>query len=208
MGPRLILLDMGMIVDVILTVAVVSIAAGAVAELQLRISYIGSAADSAAMGVDLLGSRPFCPIGWGEGDRPCTNRFGLAASVDLCPPRKRQQIGDVFAEEEQIVGKTHQREQTVGEEDLGEAKIEQFDGVEQQIQQTQDPCFDRNDKENHKLCIGIERGIGDQERHIQIVYHLQGIEVLPGCSNDLCFLRKYGAVCGKCGTADHGKDIH
>ena len=131
--PRLILLDMSMIADMILTVAVVSVAAGAIAEFQLWIRYIGSAADGTAMGVGLLGSRPFCPLRWGEGNRPCPNLLGLASSMDLCPPSQRQQIADILAEEKQVVGKAHQGEQAVGEENLREAEVKQFNCVEQQI---------------------------------------------------------------------------
>lgn len=42
---------MRVIVDMILTVAVVALALGAVAEFQLRICYIGASADRAAVGV-------------------------------------------------------------------------------------------------------------------------------------------------------------
>ena len=50
---------MGVVADVVLTIAMVAVAAGAVAELQLRIGNIGSAAYGAAVAViGLLGCLP------------------------------------------------------------------------------------------------------------------------------------------------------
>ena len=40
-----------MVVDVIHAVAVVAVAAGAVAEFQLRVGHVGSAADGTAVGI-------------------------------------------------------------------------------------------------------------------------------------------------------------
>ena len=47
--PFCVLLDVGVVVDVILTVAVIAVAPGAVAEFQLGIGHIGAAADGAAV---------------------------------------------------------------------------------------------------------------------------------------------------------------
>ena len=46
---------MGVIVDVILAITEIAVAAGAVTEFQLRVGNIGSAADGTAMGVSRCG---------------------------------------------------------------------------------------------------------------------------------------------------------
>ena len=78
--------DMRVIIDVVLTVAVVTLAAGAVAELQLRMRYICAAADGAFMRIRHLG---FCNgglvrTGIGEGDGLCLLLAGRLAEQ---PPR-------------------------------------------------------------------------------------------------------------------------
>ena len=69
---------MGVIADVFFAVAVVAVAAGAVAEFQLRIGHIGSAADGAAVGVGGLhrGGAGSIRAGSGEGDH-----LGLARGL-------------------------------------------------------------------------------------------------------------------------------
>lgn len=51
------LLNMGMVIDVILAVAVISVATGAITEFQLRVAHICASADSAAVGVVLCWPR-------------------------------------------------------------------------------------------------------------------------------------------------------
>ena len=50
----LFLLDMAVIGDVIFTVAEITLAAGTVPELQIRVTDIGTSADGAAMGTERL----------------------------------------------------------------------------------------------------------------------------------------------------------
>ena len=78
---------MSMVVDVIFAVAVISLTAGAVPELQIGIGNIRSAANSAAVGVGILG---FCHGGFvgtcaGEGDGFCSIwRFAVFLGQPLC----------------------------------------------------------------------------------------------------------------------------
>ena len=64
------LLYMGMIADMVFTVAVIALAAGTVTEFQLRIAYISPAADGAFVGVVGLGlgNGGLVGAGFGEGD--------------------------------------------------------------------------------------------------------------------------------------------
>ena len=68
-------LNMDMIVDMILTVAVVALALGAVAEFQLRVGHIGAAADGAFVGVG--GFRP----GGGGSVRACAGEGNLLSPL-------------------------------------------------------------------------------------------------------------------------------
>ena len=66
------LLDVCMIADVLFTVAVIAIAAGAVTEFQFRIGHIGSTADGTLVGVGFLRFRcgaAGCTVCIGEGNR-------------------------------------------------------------------------------------------------------------------------------------------
>ena len=81
--PSLGLFNVGVVVDVVLAVAVVAVALGAVAELQLRIGNIGAAADGAAVDGREPGSWAFCPewkgmgpvLGWGLWKPPVRRAF-------------------------------------------------------------------------------------------------------------------------------------
>lgn len=77
-ATRLCLFNVGVIADVILTVAVVATAAGAVTELQLGIGNIGSSAHGAAVGVVVLA---FLPLGRCELHHPGTVGLGLCVFV-------------------------------------------------------------------------------------------------------------------------------
>ena len=101
---------MGVVADVVFAVAVVAAAAGAVAELQLRVGLVGTAADGTLVGVvGLLGRLGAELDGFMVDSRLC---FRLA----LDPPGGGQQIQHILSEEEEVVGKGHQREEVVGQE--------------------------------------------------------------------------------------------
>ena len=105
---------MGVVVDVVLAVAVVAVALGAVAELQLRIGNIGAAADGAAVMVGSLGLG-FLPGVEGDGTGFGLGLMEAAGPPGLYPPGQGDKIGNILAEEQEVVGKGNQREQIVGE---------------------------------------------------------------------------------------------
>ena len=94
---------MGVIADMILAVAIVAIAPGAVPELQFRIRNICTAADGAAVGV---GSGCFF-LSLGLFHK-VDHRTGLLVSGSMLQEGK--QINYIFACEKQIVQKTYQGE--------------------------------------------------------------------------------------------------
>ena len=88
---------MDVIADVILTVAVIALAPGAVAELQIRIGHIGSTANGAPMAVIRL----FCSLLGTERDRSgsVVMIYGfLGAALD-----KREKIQNIRANKKQII---------------------------------------------------------------------------------------------------------
>ncbi len=164
---------MGMIADVILTVAVVAVAAGAIAEFQFRIGDIRATANRADMVIGRLGfcRRRLIRTGGGEGDGFVLGGFLLffpeqAGAVDT--PRQRYHIQYILAEEQEIVQQRHQREQTEGEN----AVIGVPDYVvecQAQIHQSENPRLDGNDIEQKKLCVGIQCGVAQEQAEVQIV---------------------------------------
>ena len=112
---------MGVVADVFFAVAVIAIAAGTVAEFQIRMGHIGFTADSAAVCIRRIhrGNRCFVRSCIGEG-----NCFGLLGSIVLFLPEQPPEIcllgqgnhvHNVLAEEQEVVGKGDDREQIVGE---------------------------------------------------------------------------------------------
>ena len=119
--------DMGVIVDMLLAVAMVTVAAAAIAEFQFRIRNIRSAAHGAAVGIrrcaflratvegdgtGLLTGRLF-----GRGMGYC---FGRSL---LIFPNAGNNIQTILAKEQQVIQNGDQREQIVGEVQAGVHKI-------------------------------------------------------------------------------------
>ena len=115
--PRLILLNVGVIVDMILAVAMVAIATGAVTEFQFWIGCVGSAADTAFMRIGLLDSAgAICTCGR-ELDGSRANDGPLLGFADVGSHGKGEQVCYVLAKEKQIVCKADQREEAMGRSD-------------------------------------------------------------------------------------------
>lgn len=162
------LLDMLVVIDMFDAVAIVTFATRAVAEFQVRAVHIGASADGTFVGVGCFGLDGTCLIGTGIGKR---NDFGTGFLAGLSleqppgidPPRHGDDIQHVLAEEEKIVGKGDDREPVQWE------RIEKK-GVQHQyeINQGEDPCFYRNDKEQQELRIGEQCGIAEEQTQIQI----------------------------------------
>ena len=99
-----------MIADVILAVAEIAVATGAIAEFQLRVGDIGFAANGAAMGVSGMGFL-LC-LCTGEGDRAGLfwRWFLSEAPSGLDLPGHWNEIACIFSEKQEIVGKGDKRE--------------------------------------------------------------------------------------------------
>ena len=107
------------VVDMILAVAEIALAAGAIPELQLRVGQISPTADGAFMGIGRFGrcNGGLIGSGIGEGDGL---RFLLGAAFfeqppGVHPPGHGDHIEDIFAKEQEIVGKGNHGEQIIGE---------------------------------------------------------------------------------------------
>ena len=161
------LFNMGMMVDVILTVAVVAVAAGAVTEFQIRVRNIGAAANCAAVGIRRfrLGSGSFIGAGAVEvyGALSLGGRaflFEKPGEIDL--PGKGDHIDHIFAEEQEIIADGHEGEQTVGEQ-AGGCHIDKTVKGQTQINDCKDPCLDRDDIQKQELGIGVHGGIAEEQ---------------------------------------------
>ena len=112
---------MGVIADVFFAVAVITVAAGTVAEFQIRMGHIRLTADSAAVRIRRIhrGNRCFVRSRIGEG-----NRFGLLGSIalflpeqppEICLPGQGNHVHNILAEEQEVIGKGYDGEEITGE---------------------------------------------------------------------------------------------
>ena len=133
---------MGVVADVIFAVAVVTAAAGAVAEFQLRIGHIGTAADGAlvSIGCFRLSDAGFVRAGAGEGDDLRLGGSRLRGSAEqpagIEPPGNRNHIQHILAEEQEVIGQGNN-----GEEIAGESIHQQTVNHQRQIHQGKDQAF-------------------------------------------------------------------
>ena len=195
---------MGVIADMILAIAVVAVAAGAIAEFQFRVRDICASADGAAVGIVRLCRGSALTSGERNGLAGC--RFMVdrpALAPQLCPPGQGQQIGYFAAKKQEIVQQADQREQRMGQQVDGIAHIKHIDAHHDQIEQRHDPRPDGNDKENKELTIRIAGGIGKHQAQVQVIGHVAvQIGKLFRCNKILAnnhFLS---------GAENHGKNIH
>jgi len=157
-----------MVADVLFTVAIVAPALGTVAEFQLRIGYISPAADSAAMRVIGLG---VCL--WRVGaccfklDNLGLLRLLLSLDHAGCfdPPGSGEDIQHILSKEQEIVCYGNHREEIVGE-----GKGNQINQDNCQIHQCKQPGFHRNDEEQKKLGIRIQRRVAQEQTQIQVCH--------------------------------------
>lgn len=138
-----ILFHMGVIVDMVLTVAEVTAAAGAIAEFQLWVTHIRPSADRAAVGVGCFGCSVLSLVGAGKGDGAglfCLGRLFAQQPACVDPPGQGDHIDHILAHKQEIVCQSDQREQGMGKR--------QGKGVPQgdrQIKQGKDPRLYRDD---------------------------------------------------------------
>ena len=154
---------MHVIADMVLAVAVVTVAPGAVAEFQIRMADIGSAADSTAVVViGFLG----CLLGIHmELDDLVSLGLGRFAEflLHLDAPASGQEIQHIHSKEQEVVGKRND-----AEEIAGEAEGEEIQQNNRQIDQGENPGLDGNDEEEQEAGIRIHGGIAKEQAQIQI----------------------------------------
>ena len=147
---------MGVVVDVVLAVAVVAVAPGAVAELQLRVGAVSAPADGAFVGIVLL------DLGLAEGDGFVGCGVG-GLFLELPLPAPGQDIDHILAEEQKVVHQRDHREQIVGP-----GVDDQAPDHHHQIHQSENPCLHRDEEKQHELGIGEQGGVGQKQAHIQV----------------------------------------
>ena len=162
---RKLLLDVGVVADMLFTVAVIAAAAGAVAELQIRMGQVGLAANCTAVGIgSLLGG--CCVIlgcGGSELDDLGAGCGLTAVAADFIAPGSGHQVQNIAAKEQQVVGDGNDGEE-VGGEGIGNKIIDH----QTQIEQTEEPGLDRDDEEQQKMGIGIHGGETQEQAEVQI----------------------------------------
>jgi len=158
-------LDMDVVVDVVDAVAVVAVALGAIAELQIRIVRVGAAADRAFVTVGPLSALGLIiagPVGsWAGRCRAARARTIAAAEGKNVP--------DVAAEKQEVV------EQRKDREEPGEIRDAAYhDGLDDlksgkaQIYPRQILHLDRDDEEQQHLRLGRDGRDGEEEAEIQV----------------------------------------
>ncbi len=165
---------MAVISDMVLTVAVIPIALGAVAELQVRVGEIRPAAYGAAVGVGSLGGGDSGLVGPGSGEG---DNLGALAGGPLLlseqppevrPPGDGDHIDNVLAEEQEIVGQCHQGEQVQGEQEYGDREDEHIVERQHQVQQGEDPCLHRDHIQQQEMGIGVHGSVGQEQAQVQV----------------------------------------
>ena len=157
---------MGVVVDVILAVAVVAVAAGAVTEFQLRVAHVCPSADGAFVGVGGFYRGVTCLVraGRGEGDHIggafLFALFALKEPGGVGLPRDGNEIDRIFSKEQEIVGKGDQGEEVDGEKGNGDAN--DLNKGHHQIKEGKDPSLYRDNKEQQKLGVGVKGGVGNK----------------------------------------------
>ena len=161
---------MSMIADMILAVAMVAIAPGAVPEFQVRVRHISPAADGTFVGIGGFdrGGGGLVGAGAGEGDYLRAG-FGFALSSEeplgIEPPADGEDIQHILAKEQEVIGQADDREQ-IGGEGI-EQQTKQHDG---QVKEGEDPGLHRDDEEQQETGIGVKGGVGQEQTQIEIVY--------------------------------------
>ena len=160
-------LDMDVVADMVLAVAVIAIAAGTIAEFQVGVGTIRAAADGALVKEDFLGGDISCLNGGGGGelDHSCLpgSRSLTKTFADLEPQRERDDVDDIFSKEQEVICDGDQGEKA-DRERIGEY----IRKSQHQIEHCEDPSLHRDDKEEQERGIGIQCRIGQKQAHIQV----------------------------------------
>ena len=152
---------MVVVVNMVLAVALIAAAPGAVPKFQLRVAYICAAANGALVIVGCLRLvwRGLLHIPVGEGNDPGTVcfpfRFFPEQPLGFQPEGEGNQVKYVLACEEQVIGETCQREQIVGEE---RGEVVNLNTNQYQIQKRQKPGLNRYNEKYKELTVGAHSG--------------------------------------------------
>ena len=161
------LLNVTVVGNVILTVAVVAFALGTVAEFQIGMFHVGASADGAFVMIGGFYRCVGCFIGTGVVKRNGLMGLsggGLAHSpAGIDTPGSGQYIQHILAEEQEVIAQRNQGINIAGE------GAEQADEYNHQIKHGQDPGSYRDDEENQELCIRLHGGISQEQTHVQVV---------------------------------------
>ena len=165
------LFDMGVIADVILAVAVIAAAAGAVTELKLRIGYIRSAAYGAFVKIVDFWRRFFDLMGNCRGklndSSLSTGRGGFLAEYffRFDSPGEGDNIQNVLSEEQEVIRNGDKRKQI-----NREGTDKHIEKCQHQVKQSKNPRFYRDDEEQQEGGVGIEGSICQEKTHVEISY--------------------------------------
>lgn len=158
------LFNMGVVIDVILAVAEVAVATGAVAELQLGIGHIGATAYGTA--VQIGGLSFFLALVKGDcSGGPLLPGSAMSAGAD----RLRQQIQYILTGKQQEIGNADQREQIMREQ---VAHIAHINDQQNQVKNAQEPGLYRDNEENQKLAVRIGNGEDQKQSKVHIPGHI------------------------------------
>ena len=152
---------MRVVADMVFTVAVISLAAGTVPEFQFGVRYIRSSANGTPVGIGGGGTGSGCLIGTCGRERNCAcflSAFFLKQPAGVDTPGARNHIQYIFSKEQEIVGKSNQREEIVRP-----GRTEDLNEDQHKIDQCEDPCFHWNDVQKQELGIGVECSVSQKQ---------------------------------------------
>ncbi len=150
-------LDMNMTGNVVHAVAVIAVALGAVAEFHVGVVRIGYTTHGTFVEVSFGLLRFF--LCFFEVD--C---LGVGAVLHTA-----EQAGEIAGKEQEVVGDGQQRDQCV-QEIAGKHVTDNRPGEECRIQPGQPLDLDGDDKENQKLCVGVQGGKGEEHGQVHIAH--------------------------------------
>ena len=193
------LFNMGMVADVILAVAEIAVATGTVAELQFRIADVGFAAYGAAVGI---GNAGFLWGLFGEGDGSGLLRRFLFLVLQPGSPGRRKNVDHIGAVKQEIVCQCHKGEKVMGEHHQRYAHIDHLEQRDTQIDESQNPGPDGDEKEKNKAAVRIAGGKAQQHRQMEEAGHIAGVETGKIVKNLFLRIQNLNAA------ASHSKNIH
>ena len=170
------LLNVGMVGNMLLAVAVIAVAFGAVPKFQFRIGYVCFTAYGTLMQIIRSGRSVLRLVG-GGGELDYFGPSGVGSVLFseeflyFYPQGERDDVQNIFPEEQEVVGNGNQREQTE-REGIGEY----FNQCQYQVKHSKNPGFYRNNEKQQERGIGIKCCVGQEQTHIQVGYICPNIE--------------------------------